>query len=112
MTPRAVLALHDRAAVDEFVPKVRAAVGDSVVTLKLFGSRASGRDTGESDIASWYSCAKPIPESRIACSISPSVPTTHQVYISPRGFAESVLHDPVWTCTRFVQTLVHEAVLL
>jgi predicted nucleotidyltransferase len=50
MVRRATLAPRDRPALDTFVPRVRETLGDNLVALKLFGSKASGRDTTESDI--------------------------------------------------------------
>jgi len=40
----------DRQAVQEFVAQVRARRGNQLVALKLFGSKARGDDTPESDI--------------------------------------------------------------
>ncbi len=37
---RAVLAPRDRAAIDDFVPWVREALGDNLMALKLFGAAA------------------------------------------------------------------------
>ncbi len=113
MIHRAVLAPRDRAAIDDFVPRVREALGGNLLALKLFGSKASGRDTAESDIDVLVLLRKAdAAVEDCVLEIAFDVNLAHEVYISPRVVAESVLHDPVWRRSRFVQTLIHEAVPL
>ena len=50
MSPGLRLRGRDAAAVQEFVSRVRASLGDNVVELRLFGSKATGRATPESEI--------------------------------------------------------------
>ena len=39
----------DAAAIEEFVERVRAILGNNLVEVKLFGSKATGKDKPESD---------------------------------------------------------------
>lgn len=48
-TGRLPLKLTDAAAVAEFSGKVRSALGNDVCEMGLFGSKATGRDTHDSD---------------------------------------------------------------
>jgi predicted nucleotidyltransferase len=40
----------DAVALDEFVQRVRAVLGNNLVKVKLFGSKATGKDQSGSDI--------------------------------------------------------------
>ena len=48
MARRAKLKSKDTAALEEFLHKVPAALGDNLFELKLFGSKATGRDQQDS----------------------------------------------------------------
>ena len=50
MIRRVKLKSKDAAALEEFVERVRAALGNNLVEVKLFGSKATGKDQLESDI--------------------------------------------------------------
>ena len=50
MSRRVKLKSKDAAAIAEFVERLRAVLGNNLVEVKLFGSKATGKDQPESDI--------------------------------------------------------------
>ena len=48
----------DAAALEEFVGKLRAVLSNNLIEVKLFGSKATGRDQPESDIDVFVSVEK------------------------------------------------------
>jgi predicted nucleotidyltransferase len=96
----------DAAALQDFVQKVRAALEGNLLALRLFGSKAQGRDTADSDIdvlvlINEYSLEIEDHVLEIAFDVN----LEHEVYISPRVIGQDVLNDPVWKITQFVQEL-------
>ncbi|MGH7390117.1 MAG: TIGR02710 family CRISPR-associated CARF protein [Candidatus Rokuibacteriota bacterium] len=103
----------DAAAVAEFAEKVRAALGSDVVDMRLFGSKATGRDTPDSDIDILVVVqeARTDVEDRIL-AIAFDVNLAHDVYISPRVVGRATLDDPVWKLTSFLQAVAREGISL
>jgi predicted nucleotidyltransferase len=50
MSRRVTLKSKDAAAIEEFVKQTRAVLGNNLIELKLFGSKATGKDQPDSDI--------------------------------------------------------------
>ena len=50
MTRRVKLNAKDSTALKEFVERLRAVLGDNLIEVKLFGSKATGEDQPASDI--------------------------------------------------------------
>jgi predicted nucleotidyltransferase len=50
MSGRVKLKSKDPAAIEQFVQRMRAVVGNNLVEVKLFGSKAIGEDQPDSDI--------------------------------------------------------------
>jgi predicted nucleotidyltransferase len=103
----------DRQAVQEFVVKVRERLGNQLVALKLFGSKARGDDAPESDI----DVLVEVDEATVAIEdavldIAFDVNLAHEVYISPRVIARAVFEHPVWGETPFIRSLDREGVPL
>ena len=104
---------NDREAVQEFALKVRAFLGDQLVAIKLFGSKARGDDTLESDIDVLVEVerATVVIEDAIL-DFAFDVNLAHDVYISPRVIARAVFEHPVWSETPFIRSLEREGVPL
>jgi predicted nucleotidyltransferase len=103
----------DANAVRDFVQKVRAALGGKLVALRLFGSKATGRDVPDSDI----DVLVVVKEASVkiedqVLDIAFEVNLAHEVYISPRVIARATLDDPVWRITPFLQALEKESIPL
>ncbi|MDC8448091.1 MAG: hypothetical protein OJF51_004912 [Nitrospira sp.] len=109
----ALLKPKDAAAIDEFVQTIRSGLQSHVVDLKLFGSKATGRDVEESDIDVLIVVDQKTPglEDRIV-DIAFDVNLAHDVYISPRVIDKAILDDPVWKITPFLRHIAAEGVPL
>lgn len=79
----------------------------------MFGSKATGRDTPDSDIDVLVVVneASAAVEDRIL-DIAFDVNLAHDVYISPRVIGRAVFDDPVWRITPFIQALEREGIPL
>jgi predicted nucleotidyltransferase len=96
----------DARALDEFVQAVRSTLGHQVVSLKLFGSKATGTDVPGSDIdvlvvvSDWT-----VKLEDAIIDIAFVVNLEHDVYISPRVIDHSLLEHSVWRITPFARAL-------
>ena len=103
----------ERRAIQEFTARVRARLGRELVALKLFGSKARGDDTPESDIDILVEVEG---ESRAiedaVLDIAFEVNVAYDVYISPRVIARAVFTHPVWSETPFIRSLEQEGLPL
>lgn len=103
----------DAAAVGEFARAVRAALGPTLVDLRLFGSKARGQDEPGSDIDIAVVVREADEKSRDKIlDLAFDVSLEHGVYISPRVISVAVLRHPVWRLTGFLQALEREGVTL
>ncbi|MBI2455513.1 MAG: hypothetical protein HYV46_05180 [candidate division NC10 bacterium] len=100
-------------ALEEFVRKVRVRLGENLVTLKLFGSKATGRGAADSDIEVLVAVngAGAAVEDQVL-DVAFEVNVAHEVYISPRVVAMATLEDPVWRITPFLQAIQREGIPL
>ncbi|MBI4527369.1 MAG: nucleotidyltransferase domain-containing protein [Deltaproteobacteria bacterium] len=100
-------------AVNEFCTGVKKTLGSNLVELKLFGSKARGEGSRDSDIdvavvvrrrnaGAW---------DRIM-DIAFDVNLKWGVYISPRVLESRSLKDPKWRVTGFVKNLQREGIPL
>jgi predicted nucleotidyltransferase len=101
---RARLKASDASAVADFAARVRSALGSGVLDMRLFGSKATGRDVPDSDI----DILVVVGEASVGVedqvlAIALDVNLAHDVYISPCVVARTVLEDPVWRITPFLQ---------
>jgi predicted nucleotidyltransferase len=94
-----VLSASDASAIADFAARVRSALGD-VVDMRLFGSKAAGRDVPDSDIDILVvvRVASVAVEDQVL-AIAFEVNLAHDVYISPRVVGRSTLEHPVWRIT-------------
>lgn len=107
------LETRDAVALGEFVRRIRAILGAELVGLKLFGSKARGDSAPDSDI----DVAVVVKEASTrvwdrVLDVAFEVNLAHDVYISPRVIDQSILKDPVWKITPFLQAVEREGVLL
>jgi predicted nucleotidyltransferase len=103
----------DAAATKEFVRQVRARLQTHVLDLKLFGSKATGRDVEDSDIDVLVVVDHKTPELEDQIlDIAFDVNVAHDLYISPRVIGKAILDDPVWQMTAFLRHIVAEGVPL
>jgi predicted nucleotidyltransferase len=109
----ALLKPKDTAAIQEFSERVRSQLRTELVDLKLFGSKATGRDVEESDIDVLVAVAEKTPELEDqVLDIAFDVNVAREVYISPRVIAKAILGDPVWKITPFLRHIAVEGVSL
>jgi len=111
MNRRLRLKRKDANAIRDFGQKVRAALGGQLVALKLFGSKAAGRDVPDSDI----DVLVVVQEASVktedqVLDIAFEVNLAHEVYVSPRVISRATLEDPVWKMTPFLQALAKEGI--
>jgi predicted nucleotidyltransferase len=110
---RPPLSDRDSRALDEFARRVRAALGDNLMSLRLFGSKARGDAAPDSDLDVLVVVAGHRLEAEdAALDIAFDVNLAHDVYISPRVIDRAVFEHPVWRITPFVQALEREGVPL
>lgn len=103
----------DRLAAAEFAAKVRERLGRHLLALKLFGSKARGEDTAESDIdilVEVDQATRAVEDAVIDLAFE--VNLARDVYISPRVIERAVFEDPVWAATPFIRSLQREGVPL
>jgi predicted nucleotidyltransferase len=107
------LTQRDSGALREFVGRVREDLGENVLAVKLFGSKARGDADPESDldVLVVVGARRVESEDRIL-DIAFDVNLAHDVYISPRVIEQAVFEHPVWRITPFVQALEREGVPL
>jgi uncharacterized protein len=95
MSRRVKLKSRDAAAVQEFVERVRDALGNNLVEVKLFGSKARGKDQPDSDIDVLVAVEKGSVEVEDeVLDIAFDTNLKHDVYISPRVIDRPHAGDP------------------
>ena len=103
----------DAAAIEEFVGRLRAVLGSNLVEVKLFGSKATGKDQPESDIDVLASVEKGgVEVEDEVLDIAFDTNLKHEVYISPRVIDRATLADPVWRITPFLKAIAEEGITL
>ncbi len=100
-------------AVNDFCTGVRKTLGNDLVSLRLFGSKARGKARGDSDIDIAVVVRKR--NSRVWDKVIDAAFTANlkwDVYISPRVVESRTLKDPKWRVTGFVQNLERDGIPL
>ena len=104
-----------RLALAEFVERLRHALSENIVDVRLFGSEARGEATPESDIDVLVvvqpDAARVGLEDRII-DIAFDVNLLFGVYISPRVVTPGILNHPVWRETPFIKSVARESIPL
>lgn len=113
MSRRVNLKATDAAALEEFVQKVRAVLGNNLIEVKLFGSKATGKDQPDSDIDVLVAVEKNgVEVEDKVFDIAFDTNLKHEVYISPRVIDRATLADPVWRITPFLKAIAKEGIPL
>jgi uncharacterized protein len=113
MSKRVKLKFRDAAAVQELAERVRAALRDNLVEVKLFGSKATGKDQPESDIDVLVAVETGgVEVEDEILDIAFDTNLKHEVYISPRVIDRATLADPVWRITPFLKAIAKEGIPL
>lgn len=100
-------------AVKEFCTAVKKTLGNDLVSLRLFGSRARGKASRDSDIDVAVVVRRR--NRRVWDKVVDAafyVNLKWEVYISPRVIESQALRDPKWRVTGFVQNLKREGIPL
>ncbi len=103
----------DWQAIKEFGDKIRTELTGHLVSLKLYGSKACGRDSGESDIDILVEVDS-LTENlwNQVMDIAFEVNLKRDVYISPRVLSSDKLQSSKWEVTPFVQNVKREGLLI
>jgi predicted nucleotidyltransferase len=113
MSARIKLNSKDAAALKEFVERVRDALGNNLVEVRLFGSKATGEDQLESDIDVLVAVEDGgVEVEDEVLDIAFDINLKHEVYISPRVIDRATLADPVWSITFFLKAIAKEGIRL
>ncbi|MBI5525839.1 MAG: nucleotidyltransferase domain-containing protein [Deltaproteobacteria bacterium] len=101
----------DRNAVEEFMRRVRTVFGGRLRQALLFGSKARGTGSADSDIDVFLVVedAKTDDEDRVV-DIAFEVNLAFDVYISPRVTDSAAMSDPVRRSTPFMKAVAHDGV--
>ena len=113
MSRHVKLKSKDAAAIEEFVRRLRTVLGKNVVEIKLFGSKATGKDQADSDIDVLVAVDRG--GARVedeVLDVAFETNLKHDVYISPRVIDRATLADPVWSITPFLKAIAKEGVPL
>jgi len=100
-------------AVKEFCTRVKKTLGNDLIGLTLFGSKARGKASRDSDIDIVVVVRRR--NSRVWDEVMDVAFHTNlrwNVYISPRVVEKRALRDPKWRITGFVQNLEREGIPL
>jgi predicted nucleotidyltransferase len=113
MSGRVKLKSKDAAAIEEFVKQVRAVLGNNLIEVKLFGSKATGKDQQDSDIDVLVAIERNgVEVEDTVLDIAFETNLRHEVYISPRVIDRATLADPVWRLTPFLKAIAKEGIPL
>jgi uncharacterized protein len=113
--PGTRLSAADKLALSDFVRRVRAAFGNDVVELRLFGSKARG-DAGPDADLDVLVIVGPDPNrwpaAKTVSDIAFDVNLEHEVFISPIVLTAAMMADPRWAHSPFLQAVRAEGVRL
>ena len=113
MSRRIKFESKDAAAIEEFVVPLRTVLGKNLVEVKLFGSKATGKNQPDSDIDVLVAVDKGgVEVEDEVLDIAFETNLKHEVYISPRVIDRAALADPVWSTTLFLKAIAKEGVPL
>jgi predicted nucleotidyltransferase len=104
-----------RAALVEYVKRLRTVLTEHVLDVRLFGSEARGETASDSDLDVLVVVQ---PEDRRASledrivDIAFDIDLEYDVYISPCVVTPGILNDPVWRETPFLENVLREGVPL
>ncbi len=105
------LAPDDAAAVAEFAARVRAVLADSLVEMRLFGSKARGDATADSDIDLLVVVSRidPVIERRVSDAAF-DVGLEYDVLVSPVIVSRTRYEDAVWRISDLAVAIEREGI--
>jgi uncharacterized protein len=104
---------NDAEALEQFLGRLRRVVGINLIEVKLFGSKATGKDQPDSDIDVLVAVEDGGVEIEDqVLDIAFDVNLKHGVYVSPRVIDRATLSDPVWSITPFLRAIAKEGISL
>jgi predicted nucleotidyltransferase len=113
--PDTRLSAADTLALSDFRRRVHAALGNNVVELRLFGSKARGDAGPDADLDVLVVVGPDQnrwPAARTVSDIAFDVNLEHEVFISPIALTATMMADPRWMHSPFLQTVRAEGVRL
>ena len=105
------LRLKDQGAISEFRERLKTDLKDNLITVKLFGSKATGHAQPDSDIDLFILVRRKT--SKLEDHVIDTafeVNLKYGVYISPRVVGQSVMRHPVWRLTPFLRSVQREGI--
>jgi predicted nucleotidyltransferase len=103
----------EQKAINEFTTEIRNYLGDNIVSIKLFGSKARGNSEPDSDIDIYVLVNKISLEQREHIfDITFQINLKYDVYISPRVVCMETYKNPVFRLTPFIQSIEREGIPL
>ena len=103
----------DAEALREFLDRLRQVLAINLIEVKLFGSKATGKDQRDSDIDVLVAVENGGVEIEDqVLKIAFDVNLKHDVYVSPRVIDRATLADPVWSITPFLKAIAKEGIPL
>ena len=103
----------DAEALQDFLERLRQVLGINLIEVKLFGSKATGKDQRDSDIDVLVAVENGGVEIEDqVLEIAFDVNLKHDVYVSPRVIDRATLSDPVWSITPFRRAIAKEGASL
>lgn len=113
MNKRVHLKSKDAKALEEFVAELRTNLGTNLLEVRLFGSKATGKDQPESDIDVLVAVEHgDVEVEDKVLDIAFDTNLKHDVYISPRVIDRATLADPVWSITPFLKAIADQGIPL
>jgi predicted nucleotidyltransferase len=103
----------DRLAIEEFYKRTTVILGESIHSMKLFGSKVRGTDDQDSDIDIFIVVKnyKTTIKDKII-DVAFDVNLAYGVYISPRVVSLELFKDSLFRSTPFVQYVEKEGIIL
>ena len=113
--PDTRLSAAEDLALSDFVRRVRAAFGDNVVDLRLFGSKARGDAGPDADLDVLVVVGpgpNRWPAARTVSDIAFDVNLEHEVFVSPVVLTTTMVADPRWMNSPLLRAIRSEGVSL
>lgn len=100
----------DKLAAEDFCQQLVGLMGKDILQVSLFGSKATGEDTPESDIDIFVLVNdSALKKKKNIYDLAFATNLKHDVYISPRVISVSVFNNPVWSQTPFLRAIRENA---
>lgn len=107
------LAKKEQSAILEFQKQLEFILRSNLVSLRLFGSKVSGKDTKDSDIDIFVLIKRSSPAIKNeVIDLAFEVNLQYGVYISPRVVSLNLFNNPVFQITPFIKNVIKEGVKL